>query len=351
MMATSKATMATVAKLAGVSSATVARVIYEEGYVKASTREAVLEAVRKTSYRPNVVARSLRTRRTTTLGLVSESELNPFFTKVAKSIQLQALAKGYTVLTLNHNGVQSVEKAGVQQLIDQHVGAIMFCSAISPEAVKVAANAGHRVVQIEREVAAVGSVVLVDPVPGMRSAIQHLVELGHQRIAYIGGALIPGRSELPVEQSNEALRISAFKTCLSDAGLRLHEGYVQLGRYFDPATGLPSDGATLMRAVLELSDRPTAVIVGSDLIASGALQAIHRVGLRVPDDLSVVGYDDSLANVLTPPLTTIAQPMEDLGKFAIEIATMSATEAAASPREVVLPTRLVIRESTAEPRR
>ena len=295
-----KSTMAGVAKLAGVSTATVARVIYQNGYVKSSTREAVLRAIDQTAYRPNVFARGLRTKRSATLGLVSESELNPFFTKVAKEVQAQALTRGYTVLALNHNGLAAVEEHGVQQFIDQQVAAIIFCSAAKPGPVRRAVAAGIRVVQVEREVASVGQVILVDAMPGMRAAIQHLHELGHSRIGYIGGQVLPHRQELQPSRSNEALRISAFRRAVAELGLTLPQDYVQLGRYFDPDTGLPTDGATLMDRIIAVNPRPTAIVIGSDLIAAGSLQAVHARGLRVPDDLSIVGYDNSLSS-LSPP--------------------------------------------------
>lgn len=344
-----RATMANVAEMAGVSTATVRRVIYEDGYVKTSTRDAVLDAVRKTSYRPNLFARGLRTHRSHVLAFVSENELNPFFMKVAKEVQSQALARGYTVLMLNHNGSAAVENAGVEQFIDQRVAAVIFCAAASPDTVKRVAAAGIRVVQVEREVARLGHTALVGARRGIRQAVDHLAELGHSRIAYVGGAPIPNRSEIPIEETNESLRLAAFRETMSDHGLDLPAAFVKLGGYYDKSTFSPLDGRKMMEALLAEKPKPTAVIVGSDFIAAGALQATHGAGLRVPDDISIIGYDDSMANILTPPLTSIAQPMEELGRFAV--VTSISPEPDVEAGQTVFDTHLVIRSSTAAPPR
>jgi DNA-binding LacI/PurR family transcriptional regulator len=157
-----------------------------------------------------------------------------------------------------------------------------------------------------------------------------------------------GRHEIPLEETNEALRVAAFRDVISRAGLDLPDAYVQVGLYHDN-TDRPSDGARMMTAFLAVQPRPTAVIVGSDFIAAGVLQAIHEAGLRVPDDISIVGYDDSMAEVLTPRLSTIAQPMEALGKFALDASLASEEELTELGTRRTLETKLVIRASTAAP--
>ncbi len=343
-MTASKPTMAQVAALAGVSTATVRRVLYESGYVKASTREAVLEAVRNTTYRPNAVARGLRTRTSSAIGFLTENELNPFFTKVARAVQAEALRRGYTVLMLNHNRIETVEQRGIDHILDQQVGAVIFCPSSSPEVVRRVMTEGIRVVQLERETVPLGCRILVDAEQGMREAVSHLAGLGHRRIAYIGGDVIALRHEIALDQTNERLRVSAFRNAMASVGLALPDGYIQLGEYLD-ASGRPSDGVRMMELLLRQAPRPSAVVVGSDFIAAGALQAIHAAGLRVPDDISIIGYDDSIAELLTPPLTTIAQPMDELGRLAVEMAL----KPIGNP-SVEVPTqlkaRLVVRNST-----
>lgn len=342
--------MEEVARIAGVSAATVARVIHTNGYVRAATREIVQNAVAKTGYRPNVFAQSLRTKRSSTLGMVvSETDQNPFFSQVAHFVQLEALKEGYTVFTLHHNHNASAEKAGLQRFLDQHVAAIVFCAAMDPANVRLVTETGVPTVQVEREVASIGNLVLIDSRTGMAEALNHLFELGHRRIAYIGGRPSSVRSELRPEATNEGLRLRAYKDGLRARGLTVVESQIYLGPYYPTSEGAPPEGFTRMKKLLGHKKPPTAVVTGSDIFAAGALQAVHEVGLRVPDDLSIVGFDDSLSKLLTPPLTTIAQPFADLGRAAIALAVRAIREPGAQAKTLTFPTRLVVRSSTGTP--
>jgi DNA-binding LacI/PurR family transcriptional regulator len=345
-----KTTMADVAERAGVSPATVARVLYANGYVSAEKRAIVRAALEATGYRPNVMARALRTAKSFTLGMVvSESRLNAFHSSVARAVQAEALKHGYTVLTLNNGGSQEIERQGVQRFLDQHVDAVIFCAALDPDNVRVIAESGTSLVQIERQSAKVGSFSLVDPAPGMADAVEHLRELGHARIAYIGGKPPPWRLASPRAKSVETQRAECFRRSMKSAGLDASHDFVRLGLYCTNGAD-HQPGLTMMHEVLALREKPTAVIVGSDLLAAGALQALHESGVRVPDDMSVIGYDDTLAEILTPPLTTIAQPIVELGRNAVILALEAIASPGALARRIVAPTRLVVRHSSARPR-
>jgi DNA-binding LacI/PurR family transcriptional regulator len=345
-----KATMADVAREAGVSPATVARVLYANGYVVAEKRTIVEGALRKTGYRPNVMARGLRTSRSFTMGMVvSECRLNAFHPYVAHEVQIEALKHGYSVLTLNNNHSDAVEDAGVQRFLDQHVDAIIFCGAVSPNNVRLTASAGIPTVQVEREVSRIGNKVLVDPQPGMNEAVAHLRELGHERIAYIGGMLNERRVEKQTKLSVEEHRERAFGIAMTGAGLSVSPELIQLGPYHVESSNRQT-GHVLMRRLLALENPPTAVITGSDLLAAGALQAIREENLMVPGDISVIGYDDTMAEVLTPPLTSIAQPIAELGRMAVTVALHAIGRANAKPRVETFRTKLVLRASTAQPR-
>ena len=344
-----KATMTDVAARAGVSPATVARVLYENGYVSARKRAIVRAALDETGYRPNVMARALRTAKSFTLGLVvSEGRLNAFHPYIAHEVQLEALKNDYTVLTLNVGANEDIERKGVQRFIDQHVDAVIFCAAMSPASVRLIADAGVPTVQIERKSAEVGNFSLVDPTEGMRQAIGHLRKLGHTRIAYIGGDAGRARLENKKAKSVEMQRVDAFRREMRSVHLVTPPDYVRSGPYYiEHADRQP--GCTMMRELLDLSDIPSAVVVGSDLLAAGALQAIHEKGLRVPEDISVIGYDDTMAEVLTPPLSSIAQPIADLGRNAVTLALEAIINPAAPARSLVAATKLVVRQSTASP--
>lgn len=339
--------MEDVARLAGVSPATVARVIYANGYVKPATRTIVEGAIAETGYRPNVFAQGLRTKRSFALGMVlSETDQNPFFSKVAHVVQLEALKKGYTVFTLNHNWNAAAEREGVQRFLDQHVAAIIFCAAMEPASVRFAEAADVPVIQIERELASTGCIVLVDTRPGMNQALKHLYDLGHRRIAYIGGQPETNRSEIPAKGTNEGLRVRAYKEGLKRLGLVLRESHIHLGPYYPASEGFPLEGFTRMRKLLEEKSPPTAVVTGSDIFAAGALQAIHAAGLRVPEDVSIVGFDDSICTLLTPQLTTIAQPYAELGKVAVELAVEAVADEKFRQVRRQLSTHLIVRQST-----
>jgi DNA-binding LacI/PurR family transcriptional regulator len=236
----------------------------------------------------------------------------------------------------------------VHRFLDQHVDAVIFCAAIDPKNVRLIVEAGVPTVQIERESASVGSFSLVDPAPGMKEAIGHLSGLGHRRIAYIGGGLALGRLENRRAKSVEAQRVNCFQRSMTSAGLDVPAQFIKLGPYhIEHADRQP--GRTLMSELLGLQDRPSAVVIGSDLLAAGALQAIHEEGLRVPQDVSIIGYDDTMAEILTPPLSSIAQPIAALGRNAVTLALAAIAGSDPAERKLVVSTKLVLRQSTSAP--
>lgn len=341
--------MTDVAELVGVSPATVARVLYANGYVSKQKRAIVEAALKATGYRPNVMARALRTSRSFALGMVvSESWLNPFHPWVAHAVQLEALRHGYTVLTVNTGANEDVEREGVQRFLDQHVDAIIFCAAINAETVRSIAVSGTPVVQVERQRARVGSFSLVDSKPGIKQAIEHLRDLGHKRIGYIGGEISPGLLESARVRSVEAQRVDAFRNSVTAAGLAVTEEFIRLGPYY--VEGVERQPAwTMTNDVLSLADRPTAIVYGSDVLAASGLQALSEKGMRVPADISIIGYDDTLAEILTPPLTSVAQPISELGRNAVTLALEAIANPDAPSRRLVAGCKLVLRQSTGPP--
>lgn len=269
---------------------------------------------------------------------------------MARAVQLEALEHGYTVLTLNNGGSKEIEQQGVQRFLDQHVDAVIFCAALDPDNVRAIADSGTPLVQIERESLKAGGFSLVDPTPGMAEAIGYLRGLGHARIAYVGGEPPPWRLASPKAKSVEIQRVECFRRSMKSAGLDAPDELVRLGPYYIKGADR-QPGRTMMHEVLALRDRPTAVIVGSDLLAAaGALQAFHESGVLVPEDMSVIGYDDTMADILTPPLTCIAQPIAELGRNAVMLALQAIAEPGAPARRIVAPTRFVVRHSVARPR-
>lgn len=344
-------TLLEVARSAGVSTATVARVIYSNGSVSKRTRARVEAVLRETGYRPNVMARALRKQRSFTLGhMLVEITQNPFYAHVARSVEGAALDQGYKTFAFNHAGDPELERIGVDRFIERRVDAMLLTYAEKEENVELFRAADIPVVQIERERARGTHAVLVDSVVGVTEAMAHLIELGHRRIAFIGGdpALYPDTHIQP--RSVEEQRIDGYLQALRQAGISVRDEWVRLGLYFRPDVDRISlEGYRATHDLLKLPERPTAIVTGCDMIAVGALQALYEAGLRVPDDISLIGFDDTLARCTAPMLTSVAQPMEELGREAVRLALDAIDQPDMEPVTVTLPARLVIRESTGAP--
>ncbi|WP_029074828.1 LacI family DNA-binding transcriptional regulator [Kaistia adipata] len=342
------ATLLDVAREAGVSRATVARVLSAGGYVGEETRLRVEEAVRLTGYRPNVMARSLRTQRTYTIGhITAEFTQNPFFAHVARSIEREGLAHGYKTFLYNQDGSDAHERAGVEQFIERRVDAVIFTYPRDPQSLAMLRAAAMPVVQIERDLTADTDAVLVDNYAGAAAGMAHLLQLGHRRIAFIGGDpdLHPRSSRRP--RSVEEERLDAYRDALAGVGASIDEKLIWLGRYYEPDNGINIAGYRAMKALLELPERPTAIFTGCDVLAAGALQALYEANLRIPDDMSVVGFDDTTARILAPRLTSVAQPMTELGKTALQLALTQIDNSGVEPQTIILSPHLIVRNSTA----
>jgi DNA-binding LacI/PurR family transcriptional regulator len=344
------ATLVGVAAAAGVSTATVARVLHNRGYVARETRDRVEAAIKAAGYRPNAVARGLRTRRTFTLGhLLTSMTYNPFFAGIASGVDDEAFASGFKVFNVNLEGDRERETKGVLRLIESRVDALIFSHAVDAGNVELALAAGIPVVQVERLVDCDTHAVVIDNLVGARQAMRHLLDLGHRRIAFIGADPSRYRHAGPRPQSIESERLGAYVDSLREAGLSIDPDLIRLGVYGNrsrfPIDAGPAAGYEPMRHFLKLAERPTAVLVTADVFATGVLHALHEARLRVPDDMSVISYDDMLAPHLTPPLTAVALPVWEMGRTAFQLA-LKAVDANGESRVIVLPTRLNVRTST-----
>jgi DNA-binding LacI/PurR family transcriptional regulator len=344
-------TLRDVAARAGVSTSTVARVVHSNGYVAEETRERVEAAMREGGFRLNAVASGLKRRRSATIGtLLHETLPNPFFAEVALGIEHGASEHGYNVLIHNAGGRADHERAGVDAFLSQQVEAIIFAKPLDAQNVELAHRAGVVVVEVEKPLFSGGGTVLVDNYVGATAAMRHLLELGHEHIGFIGEPSretpIDGR---PVDRVvNE--RLAGYRDELARHGVAVDESLIVVGDYPSDA-GWPSlrTGYDYTTTLLEQHPAVTAVFAGSDLLASGALQALYERRIRVPDEASVIGFDDTYAKHLAPPLTTVRQPMFEMGEAAATLALQLAGAKRRRRREVWLQTELVQRGSTAGP--
>lgn len=339
------------AERAGVSVSTVARVLHANGYVAAPTREVVEVALAECGYQINTVAQRLRKQRSAEIGHILDSiSPNPFFAGVALGSERAAAGYGCTVLFHNTHGDAEQERAGVAALLQRRVEAILFTTVTDERNVALAMAAGVPVVQVERVSDIPTHAVTVDNYRGAFDATEHLLRLGHRRIACLG--VDPElRSEgmtPPHRRVVERERLSGFHDALRSFGLAADEAWLTLlPSYYDQQAARATASRWLH---LPADRRPTAIFATCDIMAAGVLQEAHRCHLRVPDHLSIVGFDDTYASHLTPALTTVRQPMDELGRAAVRLALMPAENGDLSkPRRERLTTQLIVRESTAPP--
>ena len=342
-------TIKDVAEYAGVSTATVARVIHANGYVAEETARRVQEAIQATNYRVNSIAQSLRRQRTYTIGQVLHSTFpNTFYLHVALGAEQFALEHDYNVLTFNALGRAEQERKGIEMFIHRRVDGILFTTPIDPRNVQLALDAGIPVVQIERPVRADTNRVMVDNYCGAVEAMEHLIALGHRDIAYFGQHPKTDRSALAGYVETE--RLNAYLDTMSAHHLPVYPEYIKMGQHYRlEDRDSQGDGYRATRELLMLPHRPTAIFASSDIPAVGTLQAIYEHRLFVPDDISVIGFDDTYSPFVAPPLTTVRMPMGELGRAAVQLILEQLEDTSDRPdqlRVIKLKTQLIVRDST-----
>jgi LacI family transcriptional regulator len=323
-----------VAAEAGVSVATVSRVLNDHPSVSADARTRVLAAVEVLGYRPNAVARSLRTDQTHTLGLVISDVLNPYFTELARSVEEEARALGYSVIIGNADERPDLQDHHVRNLLDRRIDGLLVSptdggSRLMPDA----ARAGTPMVFVDRWIPGFDvPVVRADGQAAVRDLVVHLHGLGHRRLAIIAG---------PAATTTGRERVAAFRKALGAYGLDLPDAYIGQGDF------QAESGRQVTEGFLDLPVPPEAVFAADNLMALGALDAVRARGMRVPDDIALAAFDDIPWFVHTdPPITAIAQPTGELGRAAVR-ALVDRIEGR-PPQSVTLPARLVVRRSCGE---
>jgi LacI family transcriptional regulator len=330
--------IADVAALAGVSPATVSRVLNDAPFVDPNLRARVQDAVAALSYRPDRVARSLRRGATATLGLIISDVQNPFFTAVVRGVERVAGSHELLVMLCNADSEPARERRYGEALIAERVAGVVIASADpTGEAVHALVSAGIPTVIVDRKSgqAAIDTVFVNNHV-GARCAVEHLTSLGHQRIGLISG---------PLDFSVARERLEGYAAGLLQAALAFDPALVRIGDFRQ------ASGHSAMAALLDdVRGRLDGVFVAGDLMTLGALAAIHEAELDIPTHISVVGFDDMpWASALNPPLTTIAQPATAMGEIAAQLVIDRIEgNAEAVPRHVVLDPHLIVRASTAQ---
>lgn len=333
-----RTTIRRVAREAGVSVTTVSNYLNgRHSQMSAATRERVREAIERLGYHPNHVARSLATRRTATIGLIISELTNALYPPVILGAEAACRQAQYSLLLANAPDTDSERRAVELMRRKQVDGLILFSVSfidIANEHLLQAHEEGVPIVVINRTMPEGAPIpkVMLDNFRGAYLATQHLVKLGHRRIAHIAG---------PANRFTGLDRRAGYLAALAEAGLAVDSALVIEGDYSFES------GYRAMRALLD-HHRPSAVFIGGDAMALGALRAIRDAGLRVPDDLSLVAFGNpDFVHYATPALTTVDLPIVEAGKIAVEL-LLERIAAPETPGETrMLEPRLLVRESTA----
>lgn len=326
-------TLRDVARRARVSVATAARALGGYGYVSPRTRQRVLRAAQALDYHPNEIARSMVRGRTQTIAVIVSDNANPFFAAVVRGIEDAVRSSGYALVLCNADEDPDKEATYLRMVRQRRVdGVILSPSGGPPELVRNLVRRGMPLVQVDRRIEDLeADAVVVDSRAGVRAAVEHLVRLGHRRIGLISGPrrLYTGRE-----------RLEGFLEALQDAGIRPDARWILEGDFKAPS------GYALVRRLLEVQPRPTALFVANNLMTIGALLGLKEAGVRIPEEMAVVGFDDmEWAPILTPPLTAVAQPAYDLGVAAGRLLLRRLEDPGAPPQVVAFQPKLVVRES------
>ncbi|NLA58856.1 MAG: LacI family transcriptional regulator [Firmicutes bacterium] len=326
-------TIRDIAKKAGVSVTTVSRVLNNKPDVSKKTREKVLQVIADMGYSPNAMARGLIWRKTLTIGLVIPDIGNPFFAEVAKGVEHRARERGYSVIFCTTDSEPQREQEAIELLCSKQVdGIIVSLSVESRSVLERLEKQRFPVVQIDRKVPGSNySAIAVDNVASAYTATKYLIRQGHSRIAHITG-------DMNTKTAQD--RLLGYKEALSDWGLRLEHQLIVHGDFSK------GSGILCMEELLSRTPLPSAVFVGNDLMALGAMEAIGKHGLRVPDDVALVGYDNiDLAASLQ--LTTIMQPKFEMGQLAATTLITSIEKGEPAVGDIILDTMLIERKSSA----
>jgi LacI family transcriptional regulator len=328
-----------IARRANVSTATVSRTLNSSGPVKAATARKVWRAVTELNYVPNSHARALVSGRSRMLGVIVSDITNPFFPELLRSFELRAAEKQYDLLVTSTGYETTKMSACLRRMLERKVdGVAMMTSEMDLGLIKELSSRG--VPMVFMDVGQIGpkmSHVAVDYGNGVRQAVDHVVELGHKHIAFISG---------PLDLHSARTRRQAFLEGMRAHGLSADKKMIREGMH--TADG----GHEAMEALLRLSKKPTAVVCSNDWTAIGALNAIVSSGLRVPHDISLVGFDDiPLATYTNPPMTSVRMSAADVGTVAFQALFGLIVGERVEGDVYQIPTKLVVRASTAKPRK
>jgi LacI family transcriptional regulator len=331
-------TIRDVAKRAGVAPITVSRVINNSGYVSQEKRDRVETAIAELDYVPNILARSFRSKQTRTIALILTDITNPFWTDVAHGVEDAAREHNFNVILCNTNESESRQVEYVSVLMQKQVDGILLVPARSTsEATGAIQKQGIAVVVLDRHVPATDvDMVRCDSEGGAYQLVRHVLSLGHRRVAVLTG---------PKDVSSARDRVVGYRRAFREANIDIIENLIFYGKF------IQTSGYEMAQRALLATPQPTALFATNNFIAIGAWRALRDAGLRIPQDITLVAFDDLPAGLVVDPfLTVAAQPGYEMGKQATELLLDRLTnDTPTEPQCIVLPTQLIIRHSSGAP--
>lgn len=328
------ATMKDIAKLAGVSTSTVSHVINKSRYVSEEISLRVNSAAQQLNYRPSALARSLKVNRTKTIGMLVTTSTNPFFGEVVKGVERSCYHQGYNLILCNTEGDHERMRESINTLLQKRVdGLILMCSSLEGERIEVFEQYPDIpvVVMDWGPMLFTSDKIQDNSLRGGYLAAKYLIESGHRQIGCITGPLVKHQAQM---------RYEGYKRALNESGLGFNANWI-IEADFECEGGFEAFNQMLAKGPL-----PSAIFVCNDMMAMGVINAANAKGIRIPEDLSIIGYDDiHIAKFMSPSLTTIHQPKYRLGKAAVEALLNRLEKGATDPQVVQLEPTLVERDT------
>ncbi len=333
-------TLHDLAQVAGVDPSTVSRVLNDDQtlVIKDETRQRILDAVEQLQYVPNAMARGLRRQRSQMIGLLVPDIANPFFPEIILGAERVFSEAGFRLLLGNTDEDPEKERSYVELLRANVVEGLMLATAFTQdETVEELSRLGVPFVLVNRAHEGTTNYVVVNDRQATRSAVDYLIGIGHRRIAHVSG---------PLYTETGLARLRGYREGLRAAHIEYRDDYVVEGDFKE------TSGARAVERLWQLPDPPTALMAANDLLALGALDACRRMGVQVPEELSIIGFNDvPVASMVTPSLTTVRVPLLEMG-MASARRLLDLLEGRGTPSApIVLDTELVVRSSTAPPLR
>ncbi len=326
--------MKDVARLAGVSTSTVSHVINKDRFVSETITGKVDAAIKSLNYAPSALARSLKLNQTRTIGMLITASTNPFYSELVRGVERSCFERGYSLVLCNTEGDEQRMNSNLETLMQKRVdGLLLLCTETHQPSLEIMQRYPSipSVMMDWAPFDGDSDLIQDNSLLGGDMATRYLIERGYSRIACIAG---------PLDKTPARLRLEGYREAMHNAGLPIPDGY-EITSNFEFGGGLDA-----MQQLLALPVRPDAVFVGNDAMAVGVYQALYLAGLRVPQDMAVIGYDDiELARYMTPPLTTIHQPKDELGELAIDVLIHRITQPGQKQQRMQLTPELVVRGS------